>query len=460
MLVRYRTYYCVVMCMNEKDRIVSEDAVVIGGSGESARRCISAASCNIKLEIVPEVRQLCDALEKNDEPAHKNSPKKKIDSAAIDESDASAEGSAKVSKGSDSPGETKKPRRIKKWIVAAASLLLAVIAAFGIYEAYRINTIVNSVNYSVGNLSFENIDLLVSESETESFVSHTDETKNILLCGCDIDKNGISRTDSIIILSIDHTHRKIKMTSLMRDMYLKIPGQGKNKINAAYTFGGGELLLKTIYSNFGMKIDKYVCVDYGVFAAIVDDLDGVEIEIEEMELEQFNKYVRGGKKNRITEAGRYNFNGQQALSYCRIRKVGSDTARTARQRKVMREIIRKCRKLSPLEAQRIFAVIAPCITTNMTRDDMASLLMEGLDSLNYDTAGLRIPMDGAWKDKKIGNLLYVDVDLNRNARYINSFIYGDDEISQALVEQQQKKDDQNAEYNRLYFEKNKKKKKQ
>ena len=345
----------------------------------------------------------------------------------------------------------------RKVIAVAVAVIFAAVAAFGIYEAYRMMSIVDSVNYVKSNLNFDDINALVSQSDADFIVSHTDETKNILLCGCDIDENGISRTDSMIILSIDHAHRKIKMTSLMRDMYLKIPGHGKNKLNAAFTFGGGDLLLETIYLNFGMRIDRYVCVDYAAFAAVVDDLGGVEVEIEEMELEQFNKYVQGGKKNRITEAGRYNFNGQQALSYCRIRKVGTDTARTARQRNVLREIMKKCRSLSPLKAQRILSVVAPCVTTNMTRDEMNSLLWEGLSSLNYDTMGLRIPIDGTWKDKKTGNAWYVEVNLNQNAGYLNQFIYGDDEAAQELADQQQKTDEQKTEYDRSKYEKNKKK---
>ena len=261
----------------------------------------------------------------------------------------------------------------------------------------------------------------------------------------------------MIILTIDHEHQKIKMTSLMRDMYLKIPGHGKNKLNASFTFGGGDLLLKTIYSNFGMKIEKYVCVDYEVFASVVDDLGGVEIDVEEMELEQFNKYVRGGKKNRITEAGRYNLNGQQALSYCRIRKVGSDTARTARQRRVLKEIMRKSRSLSPLKAQKMLEVVAPFVTTNMSRDEMTSLLMEGLQCLNYDTMGLRIPVDGTWTDKKTNRVWYIEVDLNQNARYMKQFIFGDNETAQELADRQQKSDEQSDQYNRNKYAKNKKK---
>ena len=429
--------------MDGQSQKLGDEAVVVGGSGANARQCLSAASYNVKFESLPEVRELAELI--TNRPVQPEKPN--VDSNSP----------IRVSKRSDAQYNAEKPHSARKVIAVAVAVIFAAVAAFGIYEAYRMMSIVDSVNYVKSNLNFDDINALVSQSDADFIVSHTDETKNILLCGCDIDENGISRTDSMIILSIDHAHRKIKMTSLMRDMYLKIPGHGKNKLNAAFTFGGGDLLLETIYLNFGMRIDRYVCVDYAAFAAVVDDLGGVEVEIEEMELQQFNKYVQEGKKNRITEAGRYNFNGQQALSYCRIRKVGTDTARTARQRNVLREIMKKCRSLSPLKAQRILSVVAPCVTTNMTRDEMNSLLWEGLSSLNYDTMGLRIPIDGTWKDKKTGNAWYVEVNLNQNAGYLNQFIYGDDEAAQELADQQQKTDEQKTEYDRSKYEKNKKK---
>ena len=451
---------------------LNEDAVVLGGSGENARKCISAASCNIKLETLPEVRKLTEKLtgktekfeeqvsgkEERQEKKHSEITGKKPYEKPASEASGS---SIRVSRRSDFSDADKKQKSFitKKTVIIAAAALFALLIGIGIYEFIKISSIVDSVNYVPSGLSFDRVDVLVSESELGGFVSHTNETKNILLCGCDIDQNGISRTDSMIILTIDHAHQKIKMTSLMRDMYLQIPRHGKNKLNASFTFGGGNLLLQTIYSNFGMKIDKYVCVDYAVFASVVDDLGGVDIDIEEMEIEQFNKYVRGGKKNKITEAGRYHFNGQQALSYCRIRKVGSDTARTARQRRVLNEILKKSRSLSPLKAQKLLSVVAPFVTTNMTRDEMTSLLMEGLQCLDYDTMGLRIPMDGAWTDKKLDGIWYVDVDLNKNARYLNKFIYGDNETAQALADRQKKADDQKDENARKKYEKSKKKKK-
>ena len=432
--------------VDNRNTYISHDAIVIGGNGECARQCISAASYNVKLENLPEVNELTQLLT-DSEPQTDRTRKQPVQP---NPSAGKRRAPIRVSKRSEVRTPPGKRSPVRK-IIAAAAVLFVGIAAFAGYEIFRMKGIVDSVNYVPGNLSFDTTELLVSQSEIESFVSHTDEVKNILLCGSDIDKYGISRSDSMIILTIDHPHKTIKMTSLMRDMYLKIPGYKENKLNAAFTFGGGNLLLRTIYANFGMKIDRYVCVDYAAFATVVDDLGGVEIEIEEMELEQFNKYVSGGEKNRITQAGKYNFNGKQALSYCRIRKVGTDTARTARQRRVLREIMKKCRSLSPFDAQRILAVVAPCVTTNMTRNEMTDLLLEGLGSLNYDTLGLRIPMDGAWKDKITDTAWYVEIDLNQNARFLNQFIYGDSQTAQALADRQQMSDDQRTENARASF---------
>ena len=120
--------------------------------------------------------------------------------------------------------------------------------------------------------------------------------------------------------------------------------------------------------------------------------------------------------------------------------------------------MKKCRSLSPVEAQRILSVAAPYVTTNMPRDEMTSFMLEGLSSLNYDTMGLRIPMDGAWTDKKINGIWYVDIDLNKNARFLNQFIYGDDQTASTLVGRQQKADEAKAALDRKAYEKKSKKK--
>ena len=412
---------------------------------------ISLAAGDVKLEPLPEVSALADEI-------RQDARKQPAVIRRRQPSPPSAEPKAPSPK--PAHGFRKKVRTLsrgKKIAVAAVLTVFAGLLVFTVWHAAAMMNIFGAVNYVDSRPDFEKTELLVSQSAMQQIqlhVSHTDETKNILLIGCDVDQYGISRSDSMIILSLDHTHQKIKMTSLMRDMRLQIPGKGKHKLNAAFTYGGGDLLLTTIYANFGIKIDKYVCVDYAAFAAVVDYIGGVDVEIEEMELEQFNKYVRG-KNNKLTQAGTYAFNGQQALSYCRIRKVGSDTARTARQRKVLGKIMTKCRGMSLVSAENMLRIIAPSLTTNLTRAEIIQLIAEGLDCKEYDTLGARIPVDGTWDDIIINKTWYVKVDLNRNARYLNEFIYGDDDAALSIASRVSESDSRNQALDRKSYEKKK-----
>ena len=382
---------------------------------------ISAASTGNRIEALPELDSLTDEILKD----------------------------AELSDfGSDAPHDDppqKSPKksggRIKRAVVTLMLLALSAGIIFSAVKIINMMNIFNSINYVSPTQRASNTDLFVDRSYVQQHVSHSDETKNILLIGSDVDAEGLSRSDSMIILSLDHTHQKIKLTSLMRDMYVTIPDQGKHKLNAAYFYGGADLLTDTIYANLGLDIDKYICVDYSMFAEIVDYIGGVQIHIMEAELEQFNKYV-SGSQNRIEYEGTYNMNGKQALAYCRIRKaVGTDTARTARQRKVLDKIIEKCRHMQFYQLEELTAKIAPGVTTNFTQGEMMSMLAEGFVSMDYQTSQMRIPVDGTWQGKYINKIWYMTFNLNHNAQYLNDFIYGDDEISESLSQQLEKSDE-------------------
>ena len=112
---------------------------------------------------------------------------------------------------------------------------------------------------------------------------------NVMLFGEDNkgeDEHG--RTDSMIMLSIDSRHKKIKITSFQRDSYVYIPGHGQNKLNAAYSIDGPKLTIETIETNFGVKVDRYAVVDYDSFIKIIDTLDGIDMEVTEDEIEYIN----------------------------------------------------------------------------------------------------------------------------------------------------------------------------
>ncbi len=330
---------------------------------------------------------------------------------------------------------TKKSRskiNVKGVVIITLLALLSVVVLVVVNEFVGIMNTLNSVNYVTDSDNASSGDLYVDKSFVQANVSHSDETKNILLLGCDVDESGTSRSDSIMILSLDHMNQKIKITSLMRDMYVMIPGYGNHKINAAYVYGGGGLTLDTIYSNFGLEIDNYICVDYEVFAEVVDYIGGIDIYLDETQLEQFNKYVEG-EENQLQSGGSYHFNGQQVLTYCRIRKADSDMARTGRQREVLTKIIEICGDMSYDELIDMAEIVAPNITTNLTQAELISLLTEGFTSIDYDIMQLRLPIDGTWEGEFIGSIWYMMFDLDQTAQYLNDFIYGDDAVSYGIV---------------------------
>ena len=102
---------------------------------------------------------------------------------------------------------------------------------------------------------------------------------NVMLFGEDKSSDGVSRSDSMIMLSIDNRHQKLKLTSFMRDMWVYIPEYGYSKLNHAYSYGGAKLSITTIEQNFGIKIDRYAIVDFVSFRKIIDILGGIDLEL-------------------------------------------------------------------------------------------------------------------------------------------------------------------------------------
>lgn len=174
-------------------------------------------------------------------------------------------------------------------------------------------------------------------------------------------ENGYSAaglTDTMLIATLDMKHGTLKLTTLMRDMLVEIPDHGSNKLNSANSFGGIELLYKTIAQNFNIQLDGYVEVSFDAFKTIVNDVGGAEIELTESEAAYLNatNYIRPAKYRNV-KAGKHTLNGAQALGYCRIRKYAKgiqpvtptgqidDYGRTWRQRNAITSIFNKVKKM-------------------------------------------------------------------------------------------------------------------
>ena len=206
------------------------------------------------------------------------------------------------------------------------------------------------------------------------------------------------------------------MTSFLRDLYVPIPGHRSNRINAAYSEGGAALLDETLKENFGLHIDGNVEVDFSQFSQIIDLLGGVELELREDEAAEINKETGSG-----LSAGVQVLNGEQALTYARIRKLDADGdfSRTSRQRKLMNALLGSYRNIKWKDLLPLIDELLPLISTDMNYGRLVLLAMEILPKLSdAQITSQRIPADGTFTDEKIDGMAVLSADLEANRQLL------------------------------------------
>lgn len=253
---------------------------------------------------------------------------------------------------------------------------------------------------------------------TELNYSEDPDYYNVLLIGCDKSDGTSQRSDSMILVTIDKVHQKIKFTSFMRDLWVSIPGYEDGRLNAAYSYGGAELLLKTIHENFGVKINDYVMVDFEMFEKLIDGLGGVNVDITEDEADWINE-----TSHAKVHSGENILNGDYALIYCRIRYLDSDFNRTQRQRKVMNSILKKMVSQNPLVTLKAMSDILPLITTDISPAKMTVKALGAVKFLKYGNDQFRIPTDDGYSNEIIYGQDVLVPDLEENIDAFNNFIY-------------------------------------
>lgn len=244
---------------------------------------------------------------------------------------------------------------------------------------------------------------------------------NILLIGQDSrNQNERRNSDAMILCTINKKTKTLTMTSFMRDTYVKIPGYGKNKLNAAYAIGGMELLNACLEENFGIQVDGNVEVNFSGFMKLIDMVGGVTINLTKEEASYLNYRgnwnVTGNDGWQLTE-GENLLTGSQALAYSRIRALGMDMERTARQRRVITALIDKAKGMNALELYALLKEGISLITTDMTdgeiwayATDMVGILPE-LKLVNQ-----RIPVEGSYTFGdvgRVGDCVLINFETNR-----------------------------------------------
>lgn len=239
---------------------------------------------------------------------------------------------------------------------------------------------------------------------------------NVLLLGVDresVEDRG--RTDTMIIMSIDKNNKEVKLTSLMRDMYMPIPGREKNRINAAYAFGGPKLILKTVNQNFNMDINHYAALGFEGFREVVDLMGGVKIDLT----------IAESKIVGVNGAGKHLLDGSQALQYARIRRIGADFERTERQRKLLIEMANEVTKTHLNERFLLFSEGLSHVETNLSKLELISLGWYVSTFSKKPIEERRLPADGAYSHQNIRGMAVLVPDMDKNKAFLHEFIYGE-----------------------------------
>jgi len=260
--------------------------------------------------------------------------------------------------------------------------------------------------------------------------------RNILLVGVDArpgEKK--SRSDTMMILTIDGKNNKIRLTSLMRDLYVAIPGYGNNRINAAWVYGEAELLKKTIEENFGLVIDEYVSVDLRVLIDVIDLLGGLTLNVETKKqmnaingvIDAYNYQFREPTNDGLlTRTGEQLMNGKQVQAYARYRKIDSDIHRTARQREVLTKLFDKLQTKSIFELTKIASTVLGRMETNLTLSDVVSLIPVVYGMKDADFEQMNIPADVTYQNKTVRGMSVLVADMEVCRAKLAEFINGSD----------------------------------
>lgn len=287
---------------------------------------------------------------------------------------------------------------------------------------------------------------VTEEKESDEAGSYTG-IYNVAFFGVDArDENlgkGNNRSDTIMICSIDMDNHEVRLISIYRDTYMNAGNDAYRKCNVAYALGGPKQALSMINMNTDLYITDYVTVGFEGLIEAVDALGGVEIDVQESEINHLNNYqismvgttldgknftaVEGVDYTPVTEAGLQTLNGLQATAYCRIRYVGDDFQRTERQRNVLIAMMEKAKKVSVGSLVETMNVVLPHVVTSVDIEDIIPML--GMIGDFKVTVSDGFPFAGSRNGGIIGTegSCIVPTSLEDNVIKLHEILYQDEE---------------------------------
>ena len=301
------------------------------------------------------------------------------------------------------------------WVIIIVFVLYSAVSLIGILRMHR-ETAENRAN--------------ISDVMDAAYVS------NVLLIGTD--SRDLSqergRSDSMILASINKKTRELTLTSFLRDSYVYIDDEyGYGKLNAAYSYGGAGLLMDTIESNYGVRIDDYILISFAACANVIDAVGGVKLDLSDEEADAVNEILisevnelMGDDRNDdlLDGGGEQKLDGKQALSYSRIRYVGNaDFERASRQRTVMTQVLKKA-AVNPVAMARIFVTALPELSTNLSvGKSYGYTLRAPFLLIGYQLKTQQIPADDTFYGDDVDGESVLRVDCDANRQVLKDTIY-------------------------------------
>lgn len=313
----------------------------------------------------------------------------------------------------------KKKSPLKITLISLLVLVLITLLGGGFYALYLSNKL------DKVTLDKDNIGITPETTENLSKYDSYNQIINIALFGVDAGDNEYGRSDSIMILTIDPIHKKLKLSSLMRDSYVNIPGYGMDKLNHAFAFGGSVLALQTINENFGLNVNNFVSTNFSNLPKIIDKLGGITINITDEEVPLINKYAASlGSSSTVSGSGPQLLDGDLTLAYSRIRYTsGGDYERTSRHRTVLASVFDKVINTPVTQFPTLLNDFLPFIETSFSTSELlkvgTTISQIGSKELIED----RFPRDESAKGQMINGVSYITFDIEETKSQIQQFIY-------------------------------------
>ena len=340
----------------------------------------------------------------------------------------------------------KKGRKVRGLIIIGveAVVLVAVVIVL-IYTFRATGKDTGIIKYDLPEEEMIVPPMTTEENEHVEEVKKEEEEKYTTLALFGVDARGKklekgTRSDTIIICSIDNETGETRLCSIYRDTLLNISSPDKNpsyqKCNAAYAYFGPSGAINMLNQNLDLNITQFITIGFEGVIHTVDAVDGVEIDVHKDEIKYLNDYQASMYSTesqavitddfvRVTDSGLQTLSGYQALAYCRIRyTAGNDFRRTERQRDVINQIVAKAKKMSPSQATKICNEVFPLVATNLDlNEEIIPMATEVSKYEIVDSTGF------PFEDKITTGLLgskgdcVIPLDLESNVVELHEFLY-------------------------------------